>query len=315
MISPGALAGLKIVDLSRVLGGPYATMILADHGAEVIKVEPPQGDETRDWGPPFDPEHGAAYFAGVNRNKRSLGLDLSKPAGRGVLMRLLAEADILVENFKTGTMERWGIGYDTLAAEFPRLIHCRVSGFGADGPLGGLPGYDAVIQGMVGLMSINGPPSTGALRIGTPVVDLATGLYSVIGILMAVQERSRSGLGQFIDMTLHDCGVALLHPSAANYLMSGKRPVGLGNPHSNIAPYEKFPTATCEIFLAVGNDGQFAKLAEFVVELRPLHPLQQFGVQALRLIRRRRPVNGVLDPADDPLAGRLVGPGAGLCLG
>ncbi len=264
MISAGALAGVKVVDLSRVLGGPYATMILSDHGAEVIKVEPPQGDETRDWGPPFDPEHGAAYFAGVNRNKRSLGLDLSKAAGRAVLMRLLADADILVENFKPGTMERWGIGYDTLAAAFPRLIHCRVSGFGADGPLGGLPGYDAVIQGMVGLMSVNGPPSTGALRIGTPVVDLATGLYSVIGILMALQERARSGLGQFIDMTLHDCGVALLHPSAANYLMSGKRPVGLGNPHSNIAPYEKFPTKTCEIFLAVGNDGQFAKLAAIV---------------------------------------------------
>jgi crotonobetainyl-CoA:carnitine CoA-transferase CaiB-like acyl-CoA transferase len=264
MISPGALAGVKVVDLSRVLGGPYATMILSDHGAEVIKVEPPQGDETRDWGPPFDPEHGAAYFAGVNRNKRSLGLDLSKPAGRDVLLRLLADADILVENFKTGTMERWGIGYHTLAVQFPRLIHCRVSGFGADGPLGGLPGYDAVIQGMVGLMSINGPPSTGALRIGTPVVDLATGLYSVIGILMALQERARSGLGQFIDMTLHDCGVALLHPSAANYLMSGKRPAGLGNPHSNIAPYEKYATGTCEIFLAVGNDGQFAKLAAMI---------------------------------------------------
>ena len=263
-MSPGALAGIKVVDLSRVLGGPYATMILSDHGAEVVKVEPPQGDETRDWGPPFDPEQGAAYFLGVNRNKRSIGLDLSKPAGRAVLMRLLAEADVLVDNFKTGTMERWGIGYADLSERFPRLVHCRVSGFGADGPLGGLPGYDAVIQGMVGLMSVNGPPATGALRIGTPVVDLATGLYSVIGILMALQERARSGLGQFIDMTLHDCGVALLHPSAANYLMSGKRPVGLGNPHSNIAPYEKYATGTCEIFLAVGNDGQFAKLASIV---------------------------------------------------
>jgi formyl-CoA transferase len=264
MISAGALAGVKVVDLSRVLGGPYATMILSDHGAEVIKVEPPQGDETRDWGPPFDPEHGAAYFAGVNRNKRSIGLDLSKPAGRAVLMRLLEGADVLVENFKTGTMERWGIGYADLSARFPALVHCRVSGFGADGPLGGLPGYDAVVQAMVGLMSVNGPPATGALRIGTPVVDLATGLYSVVGILMALQERARSGLGQFIDMTLHDCGMALLHPSAANYLMSGKRPQGLGNPHSNIAPYEKFATGTCEIFLAVGNDGQFAKLAAVV---------------------------------------------------
>lgn len=264
MISAGALAGLKIVDLSRVLGGPYATMILSDHGADVIKVEPPQGDETRDWGPPFDPEHGAAYFLGVNRNKRSIGLDLSKPAGREVLMRLLEEADVLVENFKTGTMERWGIGYETLSARFPALVHCRVSGFGADGPLGGLPGYDAVVQAMIGLMSINGPPETGALRIGTPVVDMATGLYSVIAILMALQERARSGLGQFLDMTLHDCGVALLHPSAANYLMNGKRPIGLGNPHPNIAPYEKYATGTCEVFLAVGNDGQFAKMATVI---------------------------------------------------
>ena len=215
-------------------------------------------------GPPFDPEHGAAYFLGVNRNKRSIGLDLSKPAGREVLMRLLAEADILVENFKTGTMERWGIGYATLSERFPALVHCRVSGFGADGPLGGLPGYDAVVQAMVGLMSINGPPETGALRIGTPVVDLATGLYSVIGILMALQERARSGLGQFIDMTLHDCGIALLHPSAASYLMNGKRPVGLGNPHPSISPYEKFATGTCEIFIGVGNDGQFAKLASMI---------------------------------------------------
>jgi crotonobetainyl-CoA:carnitine CoA-transferase CaiB-like acyl-CoA transferase len=257
----GALAGLKIVDLSRVLGGPYATMILSDHGAEVIKVEPPQGDETRDYGPPFDPVHGASYFLGVNRNKRSIGLDISKPGGKAVLLRLLEGADVLVENFKPGSMEKWGLAYADLAPRFPGLVHCRVSGFGADGPLGGMPGYDAVVQAMVGLMSINGDASTGPLRIGTPVVDLATGLYSVIGILMALQERARSGRGQFLDMTLHDCGMALLHPSAANYLMSGRRPAGLGNVHPNIAPYEKYATATCEIFLAVGNDGQFRRMA------------------------------------------------------
>ncbi len=259
-MSFGALAGLKVLDLTRVLGGPYATMILSDHGAEVIKVEPPQGDETRDWGPPFDPAHDASYFLGVNRNKRSIALDIAKPAGREVLLRLLEGADVLTENFKTGTMERWGLGYAELSQRFPGLIHCRVSGFGADGPLGGLPGYDAVVQAMVGLMTINSTAEIGPLRIGTPVVDLATGLYSVIGILMALQERARSGRGQFLDMTLHDCGMALLHPSAANYLLSGKRPVGLGNTHTNIAPYDKFPTRTCEIFLAVGNDGQFRKL-------------------------------------------------------
>ncbi len=258
----GALAGLKVVDLARVLGGPYCTMILADHGADVIKVEPPQGDETRDWGPPFDAAHDASYFQGVNRNKRGLALDISKPAGRAVVLRLLEGADVLVENFKTGSMERWGLGYATLEPLFPGLIHCRVSGFGAEGPLGGLPGYDAIVQAMVGLMSINGNPADGPLRIGTPVVDMTTGLYSTVAILMALFERARSGRGQFLDMTLHDCGMALLHPSGANYLESGRRPVGVGNAHSNIAPYESFRTATCSVFLGIGNDGQFRKLAE-----------------------------------------------------
>lgn len=263
--SAGALAGLRVVDLTRVLGGPYCTMILGDHGAEVVKVEPPQGDETRDWGPPFleraDGARDASYFIGVNRNKRSIALDLSRPDAREVLLRLLETADVLVENFKPGGMERWGLGYEAdLAPRFPRLIHCRVSGFGGDGPLGGLPGYDAILQAMTGLMSVNGDPSTGPMRLGTPVVDLATGLYAVIGILMAVHERERSGKGQYLDMTLHDCGMALLHPQAANYFLNGRRPMPLGNPHPNIAPYEKYATATCEIFIAIGNDGQFRKL-------------------------------------------------------
>lgn len=263
-----ALDGLKVVDLTRVLGGPFATMVLSDHGADVIKVEPPQGDETRDWGPPFldhaDGTKDASYFLGVNRNKRATALDLAKPEGRAVLMRLLATADILVENFKPGAMEKWGLSYPDLEPYFPRLIHCRVSGFGAHGPLGGLPGYDAILQAMTGLMSINGDPSTGPLRMGTPIVDLATGLYSVIGILMAVQERHRSGRGQFLDMTLHDCGMSLLHPQAANYFLNGQRPVPLGNPHPNIAPYEKYATATGDIFIAIGNDGQFRKLCAHI---------------------------------------------------
>lgn len=263
--SAGALAGLKVIDLTRVLGGPYCTMILSDHGAEVIKLEPPQGDETRDWGPPFlqhsETERDASYFLGVNRNKKSVALDIGRPEGREVLLRLLEDADVLVENFKPGSMERWGIGFDTLSQRFPALIHCRVSGFGADGPLGKLPGYDAILQAMTGLMSVNGDPTTGPLRLGTPVVDLATGLYSTIGILMALHERKQSGLGQFVDMTLHDCGMALLHPQAPNYFLNGKRPTPLGNPHPNIAPYEKYRTATCEIFICIGNDGQFAKLA------------------------------------------------------
>jgi formyl-CoA transferase len=263
-VSPGALAGLKVVDLTRVLGGPYATMILADHGAEVIKVEPPQGDETREWGPPFL-DGDASYFLGVNRNKQAIALDLGRPEGREVVLRLLEDADILVENFKTGTMEKWGLGYAAdLAPRFPGLIHCRVSGFGAEGPLGGLPGYDAILQAMTGLMSINGSQETGPLRMGTPVVDLATGLYSVIGIMMALHERQRSGLGQYLDMTLHDCGMALLHPQAANFFLNGKRPMPPGNAHPNICPYDKFATATGEIFIAIGNDAQFRKMAELI---------------------------------------------------
>jgi formyl-CoA transferase len=261
--SAGALAGLKIIDLTRVLGGPYCTMILGDHGAEIIKIEPPQGDETRDWGPPFRDEDAASYFIGVNRNKRSIALDLAQPAGREVLLRLLEGADVLIENFKPGAMEKWGLGYEQkLAARFPRLIHCRISGFGGHGPLGGLPGYDAILQAMTGLMSVNGDPTTGPLRMGTPVVDLATGLYSAIGILMALHERQTSGRGQYLDMTLHDCGMALLHPQAANFFLNGKRPAPIGNPHPNIAPYEKYKTRTCEIFIAIGNDAQFRKLCE-----------------------------------------------------
>ncbi|MBN9562471.1 MAG: CoA transferase [Alphaproteobacteria bacterium] len=267
--SAGALAGLKVIDLTRVLGGPYATMILSDHGAEVIKIEPPQGDEVRDWGPPFvdfqDGTRDASYFMGINRNKRSVALDIGKPAGKAVLLRLLEGADILVENFKPGGMEKWGLGYEKdLAPRFPRLIHCRVSGFGGDGPLGGLPGYDAILQAMTGLMSVNGDPSTGPLRLGIPLVDLGTGLYSVIGILMALHERERSGRGQYLDMTLHDCGMALLHPQAANFFLNGRRPTPTGNPHPNLAPYEKYATRTGEIFVASGNNGQFRKLCELI---------------------------------------------------
>jgi len=259
--APGALAGIRVIDLSRVLGGPYCTQILGDHGAEVIKVEPPQGDETRGWGPPFLAET-ASYFIGVNRNKRGVAIDLAQPAGRELLCRLLEDADVLVENFKPGTLEKWGLAVDVLAERFPRLVHCRVSGFGADGPLGGLPGYDAVIQAMGGLMSVNGGADGGPLRIGAPVVDMVTGLNAAIGILMALQERARSGRGQFVETTLFDCGIALLHPHAANFFLDGKTPLRTGNAHPNIYPYDSFATATVAIFLAIGNNGQFAKLLE-----------------------------------------------------
>ncbi len=255
----GALAGLKVIDLSRVLGGPYCTQILGDHGADVIKVEPPQGDETRGWGPPFLGD-AASYYIGVNRNKRAIALDLTKAEARPVLFRLLETADVLVENFKTGTLERWGMGYvDVLSRKFPRLVHCRVSGFGADGPLGGYPGYDAAVQGMAGLMSLNGDVDGEPLRVGLPVVDLATGLNAALAIMMALQERQRSGKGQFVEATLYDCAVALLHPYAANWFLSQKPPQRTGNQHPNVSPYDQFRTRTKRIFLAVGNNRQFAR--------------------------------------------------------
>jgi formyl-CoA transferase len=263
-VMPGALDGLKVIDLSRVLGGPYCAQMLADHGAEVIKVEPPQGDETRLWGPPFDKEGISAYFAGINRNKRNIALDLSKPEGRDVLLKLLEKADVLIENFKTGTMEKWGIGYDALSKEFPRLVHARVSGFGADGPLGGFPGYDAMVQASAGLVSVNGAPEAGPVRIGVPVVDLATGMNACMGILMALYQRDRSGHGQFVDATLYDSAVALHQPHAPNYFMAGLKPKLYGNSHGNLAPYANFPTRGRNIVIGAGNDAQFAKLVQML---------------------------------------------------
>jgi len=263
--SKGALEGLKVVDLSRVLGGPYCGQMLADHGAEVIKIEPPQGDETRGWGPPFDKEGISAYFAGINRNKRTMALDLSKPEGRDVLLRLLEDTDVLIDNFKTGTMEKWGIGYaDTLSKKFPRLVHARVSGFGADGPLGGLPGYDAIVQASSGLVSVNGSPESNPVRIGVPVVDLATGMNACIGILMALYERNNSGKGQFIDATLYDSAIALHQPHAPNYFMAGLKPKLVGNSHGSLAPYANFPTKKGNIVIGAGNDGQFRKLCQML---------------------------------------------------
>ena len=253
--APGAMAGLRVIDLTRVLGGPYCTQILADHGADVIKVEPPAGDEVRDWGPPFH-EDDAAYYVGINRNKRSIGLDLACEGGRAVLMKLLEGTDVLIENFKPGTLDKWGIGNDVLRARFPRLVHCRISGFGADGPRGGNPGYDAIIQAMTGMIAATGSTESGPMRIGVPLVDL----YAAIGILMALSERQKSGLGQFVETTLYETGLAIMHPHTANYFMHGKPPSLTGNEHPNLVPYAIFPTKTDNIFIGVGNDGTFRKL-------------------------------------------------------
>ena len=257
--TPGALAGIRVLDISRILGGPYCGQILGDHGADVLKVEPPQGDDTRTWGPPFK-DGVASYYHGLNRNKRVQHLDFSTEEGRAALLALVAEADVLSENFKTGTMERWGIGYQTLSQRFPRLVWCRVSGFGADGPLGALPGYDAAVQAMTGIMSVNGEAEGGPLRVGLPVVDMVTGLNAVIGVLLALQERQRSGRGQFVEAALYDSGISLLHPHAANWFMDGSAPRRTGNAHPNIYPYDALATGTDPVFVAVGNDRQFASL-------------------------------------------------------
>lgn len=262
MTSPlmaGAIAGLRVIDLSRVLGGPYCTQILADHGADVIKVEPPAGDETRDWGPPFHDDD-AAYFIGTNRNKRSIGLDLASEGGRAVLMKMLEDADVMIENFKPGTLDKWGIGNDVLRAKFPQLVHCRISGFGGDGPHGGHPGYDAIIQSMVGLMESTGTPDSGPTRIGVALVDMSTGLYACVGILMALLERQKSGLGQFVEATLFETGLAIMHPHTANFFMHGKPPARTGNEHPNLYPYSVFAARDGNIFMGVGNDGTFRKL-------------------------------------------------------
>lgn len=256
----GALHGLRVIDLSRVLGGPLASQVLGDHGADVIKVEPPSGDETRQWGPPFR-DGTASYFLGVNRNKRAIALDLKKAEGREVLLNLLEDADVLLENFKTGTMSKWGLGYEeVLSKKFPRLIHCRVSGFGSDGPLGGLPGYDAVLQAMCGIMSVNGTPDSGPTRVGLPVVDMVTGLNSAMAIMLALRHRDATGQGQFVEATLFDSALSLLHPHAANYALSGVKPKLTGNDHPNISPYSVYRTGTRPVYLSIGNDRQFHKL-------------------------------------------------------
>ena len=257
----GALAGVKVIDLTRVLGGPFATQLLSDHGADVIKLEPPMGDEVRDWGPPFH-EGDAAYFIGINRNKRSVGLDLAQEKGRDVLLKLLEGADVLIENFKPGSMEAWGIGYETLKTKFPRLIYCKISGFGDVGPLGGFPGYDGIVGAMTGHYSVNGSVESGPMRLGLPVVDISMGLYCCIGILLSMHEREKSGVGQQIEVTLYDAALSLMHPHFPNFHLSGKVPQLTGNQHSNLVPYGMYDTKTCKIMIGAGNNRAFKKVCE-----------------------------------------------------
>jgi crotonobetainyl-CoA:carnitine CoA-transferase CaiB-like acyl-CoA transferase len=287
----GALDGLRVLDLSRVLAGPYCTQLLADHGADVIKVEAPSGDETRSWGPPFVRPGTSAYFTGMNRNKSAIALDLAAPQGRQVLERLLADADVLVENFKAGTLARWGWPDALLAERFPALVCCRITGFGTDGPMGGAPGYDAVAQAYSGLMSINGEPDGPPLRIGVPVVDMVTGVLAFSGILLALQERERSGRGQLVDCSLLDTAVSLLHPHAASWFAGGAVPQRSGSAHPTVAPYETFPTEDGPLFVGIGNDRQFRLLAE-VLGRPDLAEAPEFATNADRIthLDRLRPL-------------------------
>ncbi|WP_050814957.1 CaiB/BaiF CoA transferase family protein [Achromobacter arsenitoxydans] len=260
----GALEGLRVIDLSRVLAGPLCSQMLADQGADVIKVEPPGGDETRTLGPPVNEDGDAAYFMAVNRGKRAIGLDLSRPAGRDVLLTLLEQADILIENFIPGTMAKWGLDYQAdLQPRFPQLIHCSISGFGDDGPLGGLPGYDAILQAMCGLMSVNGDPASGPTRIGIPIVDHLTGYTAQSGILLALYHRARTGRGQHVEVTLFDTALSLLVPHAANWMHTQREPGLLGSAHPNIAPYDRYACRDGDIFLGVVNDRQFRRFCDY----------------------------------------------------
>jgi crotonobetainyl-CoA:carnitine CoA-transferase CaiB-like acyl-CoA transferase len=293
----GALAGLRVIDLSRVLAGPLCTQMLADQGADVIKVEPPAGDETRTLGPPFNDEGDAAYFTAVNRGKRAMALDLSVADGQATLLALLEGADVLVENFIPGTMARWGLDYEAvLKARFPRLVYCAISGFGADGPLGGMPGYDAILQAMCGLMSVNGDAASGPTRIGVPIVDHLTGYTALSGILFALVERQRSGMGQRVDATLFDTALSLLVPHAANWMHSDRAPELLGSAHPNIAPYDKFACRDGVIFVGILNDRQFRRFCEHL-DLLHLLADERYASNAMRLQHRaalRSAIEGAL---------------------
>ncbi len=258
-----ALAGIRVLDLSRVLAGPWCTQILGDFGADVIKVEKPgAGDDTRSWGPPFLPSDGgahgdAAYYLCANRNKRSVTIDFAKPEGAELVRRLAPHCQILVENFKTGGLKKYGLDYEAIAKLNPSIVYCSITGFGQTGPYAHRPGYDYMIQAMGGLMSLTGEPDGEPMKSAVAVADLFTGMYAVSGILAALRHAERTGEGQHVDISLLDCQVAMLANLGASYLVSGEKPQRLGNQHAAIAPYQVFATADGHLVLTVGNDSQF----------------------------------------------------------
>ena len=269
----GALSHIRVLDLSRILAGPWAGQILADLGADVIKVERPgPGDDTRGWGPPWiKDDQGqdtsvAAYYLCANRNKRSITVDITQPEGQDIVRRLAAQSDVVLENFKLGGLKQYGLDYDSLKAVNQRLVYCSITGFGQDGPYAPRAGYDFLIQGLGGLMSItgrpDGEPGAGPMKVGVALTDILTGLYATNAVLAALAWREQSGEGQYIDMALLDVQVACLANQAMNYLATGSNPRRMGNAHPSIVPYQDFPTADGHMILAIGNDGQFARFCE-----------------------------------------------------
>ena len=257
------LAGIKVVELARILAGPWAGQVLADLGAEVVKVESPEGDDTRRWGPPFVGED-AAYFHAANRGKRSVVADFATEQGRAAVVELVREADVLIENFKLGGLAKYGLDYASLKSINPRLVYCSITGFGHDGPYAARAGYDFIVQGMSGIMDLTGDPAGPPQKIGVAYADILTGLYAVIAIQAALRQRDATGRGQHIDMALLDVMVGTLANQAMNCLVSGETPTRLGNAHPNIAPYEAFPVADGWVIVAVGNDSQFVRFADLI---------------------------------------------------
>ena len=287
------LSGIRVIELARILAGPWAGQLLADLGADVIKVENPEGgDDTRKWGPPFvmgrDGENlSAAYYHSTNRGKRSIALDFSTPEGAGTVRELVATADVVIENFKFGGLKKYGLDYDSLKAINPRLVYCSITGFGQDGPYAPRAGYDFIIQGIGGLMSITGEAGREPQKVGVAVSDIFTGLYSVIAIQAALRHAEATGEGQYVDMALLDTQVSVLGNQNLNYLVSGKVPVQMGNAHMNIAPYEVLPVRDGFFILAVGNDGQFQRFCN-VTGLEHLAADPDYATNPARVTNRKR---------------------------
>jgi crotonobetainyl-CoA:carnitine CoA-transferase CaiB-like acyl-CoA transferase len=294
------LKGVRVVELARILAGPWAGQLLADLGADVIKVESPDGDDTRKWGPPFvtgqDGENlSAAYYHACNRGKRSIVVDFSTPEGAETVRKLVATADVLIENFKLGGLKKYGLDYESLKEANPRLVYCSITGFGQTGPYAPRAGYDFIVQGMSGLMSITGPAGGQPQKVGVAVTDLFTGLYSVVAIQAALRHAEKTGEGQHIDMALLDAQISVLANQNLNYLVSGIPPVQMGNAHPNIAPYEVLPVKDGHFILAVGNDGQFRKFCD-VIGLEGLADDPDFATNSARVANRAALREAILGP-------------------